>query len=162
MQRIVQLWKSGTGGKLVVGCGSLISLPCLCAIFGPLFGQGITPHATTEVPAVASTPEPTDIPKPANTPTPTDTPRPTNTPRPTTITLPTSTPAASGPINPVFLGDRVNPPWWPCANGQFKGNRNSGIYHAPWQRDYARTYDNVECFNTAAEAEAAGYRAAKR
>ncbi len=50
----------------------------------------------------------------------------------------------------------------PCFVGQVKGNRNSMIYHAPGQRDYARTTANVECFDTEAQAQAAGYRRAQR
>jgi len=50
----------------------------------------------------------------------------------------------------------------PCQPGQIKGNRNSDIYHAPGQRDYERTYANVQCFDTEAEAQAAGYRRAQR
>ncbi len=36
------------------------------------------------------------------------------------------------------------------------------IYHAPGQRDYENTTANVQCFNTEAEAQAAGYRRAQR
>jgi micrococcal nuclease len=50
----------------------------------------------------------------------------------------------------------------PCASGQVKGNRNSGIYHAPDQRHYPRTRANVECFDSEGEAVAAGFRRAKR
>jgi hypothetical protein len=50
----------------------------------------------------------------------------------------------------------------PCQPRQIKGNANSMIYHMPGQRDYGRTKSNVVCFNTAAEAEAAGYRVAER
>lgn len=50
----------------------------------------------------------------------------------------------------------------PCREGQIKGNRNSMIYHAPGQRDYARTTANVACFDTEAQAVAAGYRRAQR
>ena len=50
----------------------------------------------------------------------------------------------------------------PCAVGQVKANRKSHIFHAPGQRDYAKVHADVECFDTAAEAKAAGYRAAKR
>ncbi len=50
----------------------------------------------------------------------------------------------------------------PCREGQIKGNRNSMIYHAPGQRDYARTTANVVCFDTEAQAQAAGYRRAQR
>lgn len=50
----------------------------------------------------------------------------------------------------------------PCAAGQIKGNRNSSIYHVPGQQAYATTYKNVQCFDTEAQAKAAGYRKAKR
>jgi micrococcal nuclease len=49
-------------------------------------------------------------------------------------------------------------PWLPCARGQVKGNAKSGAYHRPGQRDYAKTYAKVQCFNSAEEAAAAGYR----
>lgn len=51
---------------------------------------------------------------------------------------------------------------YPCQVDQIKGNRNSMIYHMPKQRDYARTRENVECFNSEEEASAAGYRKAER
>lgn len=51
---------------------------------------------------------------------------------------------------------------YPCAPGQIKANRNSGIYHAPGQRNYAGTRQNVECFNTEVQAQNAGYRRARR
>lgn len=54
------------------------------------------------------------------------------------------------------------PGYEPCQPGQIKGNRNSGIYHVPGGASYARTYANVECLNTEAEAQAAGYRRAQR
>jgi hypothetical protein len=50
----------------------------------------------------------------------------------------------------------------PCAAGQLKGNETSHIFHAPGQLAYARTHAHVTCFDTAAQATAAGYRAAKR
>ncbi|MGH2370457.1 MAG: hypothetical protein ACRDI2_19960 [Chloroflexota bacterium] len=50
----------------------------------------------------------------------------------------------------------------PCLSGQIKANRNSGIYHAPGQRDYARTRANVACYDTEGQAAAAGYRPARR
>jgi len=166
MQTIQQFtsWfsKQKLSGKVAVGCSTLFFLCCLCSIPISILNPatqtpGVVNTFATEVP---STLVPTQTEKPTEIPTNTSTP--TDTPNPTTITLPTSTQTASGPVNPVFSGDTVDPPWWPCAKGQLKGNRNSGIYHAPDQRDYAKTYDNVECFNTAAEAKSAGYRAAKR
>jgi hypothetical protein len=71
----------------------------------------------------------------------------------------TPTPALS--LTPTIVGERVTPAWWPCEEGQLKGSQND-IYHAPGQRDYDRTYVDVTCFDTAAEAEAAGYRAVER
>lgn len=51
---------------------------------------------------------------------------------------------------------------YPCADGQIKGNRNSGIYHVPSGSSYANTTDNVVCFNNESEAVNAGFRKAKR
>jgi hypothetical protein len=50
----------------------------------------------------------------------------------------------------------------PCAPGQYKGNETSHIFHAPGQIAYAKTHAHVTCFDSAAQATAAGYRAAKR
>lgn len=49
-----------------------------------------------------------------------------------------------------------------CPDGYpIKGNDNSGIYHAPGQRDYGKT--NVRnCYASEAAAVADGYRKAKR
>jgi hypothetical protein len=75
---------------------------------------------------------------------------------------PAPPPAAGGGGDHTFNGKIVDPPWWPCAQGQTKGNLNSMVYHWPGARDYAKTYANVQCFNTSDEATAAGFRAAKR
>lgn len=48
-----------------------------------------------------------------------------------------------------------------CEN-PVKGNRNSMIYHAPGQRDYDKTVNNVEYFCTEQDAIDAGYRKAQR
>lgn len=83
-------------------------------------------------------------------------------PPPTAVPAP---PSGGTDANPVFSGEgrqrAVDPPWWPCRQGQIKGNRNSMIYHPPTGRFYDNTFENVECFNTAGEAEAAGYRASE-
>jgi hypothetical protein len=79
-------------------------------------------------------------------------------PQPTSA--PTSVPVA--PAQPVFTGETVDPPWWPCAEGQIKGNRDSGKYHVPSGQFYDKTYEGVECFNTETEAEAAGYIRSQR
>ena len=57
--------------------------------------------------------------------------------------------------------ETVDPPWWPCTPGQIKGKRSSLKYHGPESKTYAELYDGVDCFDTAAAAEAAGYVAAK-
>lgn len=86
-------------------------------------------------------------------------------PQPATAvpTEPAQAPASAAiPAEPVFSSKGVDPPWWPCAQNQVKGNMDSMIYHPPGGTYYARTYEGVECFNTRAEAEAKGYRAPKR
>lgn len=53
----------------------------------------------------------------------------------------------------------------PASTGQgiIKGNKNSKIYHLPGQKDYDKiSPKNVVYFNSEAEAQAAGYRVAKR
>ncbi len=49
----------------------------------------------------------------------------------------------------------------PCEVGQVKGNISSKIYHVPLGGSYARTKNRVVCFDTEAEAQAAGYRKAR-
>lgn len=90
----------------------------------------------------------------------------TFTPKPAPIAAPSPT-AVTMPSGPVYTQEgpsrrRVDPAWWPCNQGQVKGNRNSGIYHAPGMRDYAYTFLNVACFNTEADAQGAGFRRAQR
>ncbi len=52
---------------------------------------------------------------------------------------------------------------FPCTAGQIKGNPNTMIYHLPEGAYYATTRNSeVVCFDNVADAEAAGYRAAKR
>lgn len=49
------------------------------------------------------------------------------------------------------------------SQGSIRGNRKSKIYHSPGQAKYNKiSPDNIVYFNSAAEAEAAGYRAAKK
>ncbi|MBA3374132.1 MAG: hypothetical protein H0T98_11570 [Euzebyaceae bacterium] len=58
-------------------------------------------------------------------------------------------------------GGSVAPISGECPSGApIKGNANSMIYHLPGQKYYKITVAE-ECFATAAEAEAAGYRAAQ-
>ena len=64
--------------------------------------------------------------------------------------------AAGGAGGPVSGSGGVCPDGYPI-----KGNDNSGIYHAPGQRDYGKT--NVRnCYASEAAAVADGYRKAKR
>lgn len=71
---------------------------------------------------------------------------------PTPGTIPRHPPSVG-----VSIGDAQ-----PCQPGQIKGNRNSGIYHAPGQQHYGRTRANVQCFDREVEAQRAGYRRAKQ
>jgi hypothetical protein len=131
------------------------------------------PIAEADAPTSSPTAEPSSIPQPSPTSiSPSSTPIPSPTAEPPTATaeptmIPTAEPKplavaptakpASGPIPAAADVGAA-----PCQPGQIKGNRNSGIYHAPRQRDYAKTHANVACFDTEAEAIAAGYRKAKR
>jgi hypothetical protein len=130
------------------------------------------PSATLEPTAIPTEP-PTAVPQPTEPPpSPTDVPRLAPTTKPTATAKPALAIATSAPAETIArptakpanapIPTAVDVGAAPCQPGQIKGNRNSKIYHMPGQRDYARTYANVECFNTEAEAIAAGYRKAKR
>lgn len=148
-----KLWLSGGWAIIVL------------AIFGAVAGAGgddgrqaaatATPAPRTAVPLVAtSSPVPTA--SPARTPSPTRTPSPSPSPSPArTASVPPTPSPTPGPR-------AVTEASAPCLDGQIKANRNSGIYHQPGQRDYERTTANVACFDTEAEAVAAGYRRAQR
>lgn len=121
--------------------------------------------------APTATIEPTRTPKPISAEEPTNVPTSTNAPKPTkavqlTVSIATAAPlptaTTAGSSGHTFSGDVVDPPWWPCQQGQIKGNLNSMIYHVPGGQSYAKTYQDVQCFNTEAEAQAAGFRRAKR
>lgn len=73
------------------------------------------------------------------------------------VTAPSTTAANAAPT----LGSADVTGAAPCAPGQIKANRNSGIYHVPGGAYYARTSANVACFDTEAEAQAGGYRRSK-
>lgn len=105
MQCISQSWKSGIGGKIVIGCGGLAGLLCVCSICGILCSQEPAGEAepTPDISAVQTqvaqdfaatltveAPSPTSIPIP---PTPTQIP-PTPTP---TLAPPTPTPQPPTP-----------------------------------------------------------------
>lgn len=89
---------------------------------------------------------------------------------PTAEPAATEEPAAAQPVvaaaaPPVFATRTPRPitaaDAQPCQLGQIKGNRNSKIFHVPGGGSYAQTKANVICFETEAEAEAAGYRKAR-
>lgn len=109
---------------------------------------GVTAAATKAATALPTRPPATFTPKPA----------------PTAAPLPTAVPTPSGPVYTQEGPSRrrVDPAWWPCSQGQIKGNNNSRIYHAPGMRDYAYTFSNVTCFRSEADAVNAGFRRAQR
>lgn len=101
-----------------------------------------------------------EAPPPPVQPAPTEQPpEPTSVP---TIPPPAPTAVPVAPVEPAFTGKTVDPPWWPCMEGQIKGNRDSGKYHTSGGQFYDRTYEGVECFATEAEAQAAGYVKSQR
>ena len=77
---------------------------------------------------------------------------------PIAVLSPTPVPSAfpTRTVRPTSVADAQ-----PCAIGQIKGNRNSRIYHVPGGGSYARTQNNVMCFDTEDQAVAAGYRKAR-
>jgi outer membrane biosynthesis protein TonB len=111
----------------------------------------LQPTATT-APTLQPTPEPTVKPtdEPTETPEPEPTIEPTATPPPEPRIFPTRTP------RPITASDAA-----PCALGQIKGNKSSKIYHVPGGGSYSQTKANVECFDSEAQAQAAGYRRAR-
>lgn len=138
-----------------------------------------TPVPPTAVPSDTPEPPPTEEPPaaPSDEPPPTEEPTaaPTDEPPPAEPTGPPPTeepppmppteappPPPSGHNASLAEAPPANQPWLPCAQGQFKANAESGVFHAPNQRDYRRTFANVVCYNTAEEARAAGYRQAER
>jgi micrococcal nuclease len=71
-------------------------------------------------------------------------------------------PERRGARPPAMRADGRRASAHPCDPGQVKGNRNSGVYHAPGQRHYGRISANVACFQSEADAAAAGFRRAQR
>lgn len=71
--------------------------------------------------------------------------------------------ATAAPVPaPAVAGGPVQPAGGECpAAAPIKGNRDSMIYHVPGGGSYSRTRPE-DCFASAADAEAAGYRRAKR
>lgn len=74
----------------------------------------------------------------------------------------TSAPPAETSASPAAVAGPVQPVDGACPDdAPIKGNHDSLIYHVPGGRSYSRTKPE-QCFRTAADAEAQGYRAAKR
>jgi outer membrane biosynthesis protein TonB len=110
--------------------------------------EQLQPTATS-VPTVAPPTRPPTV-EPTEEPTATPEPEPTSAPEPTQRVFPTRTP------RPILASDAA-----PCALGQVKGNRSSKIYHVPGGGSYSQTKANVQCFDTEAQAQAAGFRRAR-
>lgn len=104
---------------------------------------------------------------------------PTSTAIATHTTLPTATTApataiiaATRTIAPIIKqkATRVAKPTsvaptgdsYPCQPGQIKANTESKKYHVPTGASYGKTVKHVLCFDTAEQAEAAGFKRAKR
>lgn len=112
METIKKTWSGGLVGKLIIGCGGLMILSCICAvplvILGGLGGDSddtALSQISTEVPAT-SIPLPTFTPEPSPTamPTVTRTPtlEPTSTPEPTATPIPsTNTPEPTLTDTPI-------------------------------------------------------------
>jgi len=133
--------------------------PAIAPLMAPVDTQQPTdaPTDTAEPPTEQPT-EPPTMPPPTDTQPPAE---PTQPPPPTESLPPTEAPV-SGPVPDYPNQPPTDQPWLPCARGQIKANTESMIYHTPGGSFYTRTYRHVYCFNSAGEAEAAGYRRAER
>lgn len=147
----------GLGRGCLIGLGIIIVISVLGALFGGNKGATSSPAATVLGKTTAPPTQP-QAPEPPPLPTLTPIAQPTDAPA---APVPTAAPAADATPAPAAPAVAPGSDSYPCAVGQLKGNRDSKIYHAPGGASYARTQENVACFDTAAEAEAAGYRAAK-
>lgn len=109
-------------------------------------------QATVAVATAVPTVRPTEAPKPTAVPATPAPAKPTQAPAPPTA--PVKAAAATSAAVAATSGD--------CpADHPLKGNAGSKIFHRPGGASYART-NAEQCFDTAASAEAAGYRAAAR
>lgn len=138
----------------------------------PTLAPTLTPEPTVTEPPPTLTTEPTAAPLPTVEPvTPTaqieaPTATPVATETPTIAPVPAIVTEADGSLSVPPTGadaDGKNPyvepswpSWLPCQQGQIKGSQ-SGKHHRPGGRYYRFTFSNVRCFNSEAEAEAAGF-----
>lgn len=179
--------RSCVGKAASLGIGLFVLCCGASAIVGGTRAAGesvglVATRTPTSSPTRTASPLPTSTAAPTHRPQPTSTTAPTSTLAPTSTAIWTATAVPTKPLppspspqpqrkEPTAVPTRAAQPAapvvqdagaYPCQPGQIKGNRNSGIYHAPGMRDYERTYKNVQCFDSEAEARAAGYRRAKR
>lgn len=179
-RRIIALWNRDANGKATVAVGGMFVVVTLGALLSSMGGSSAPAHAPELIATqrsarelASSTPRPTRSPRPTDTaepPTATDVPA---TPRPTRV-LPTAAPPAATralqpalaipqePVQPAPQARRSGAPQGSSCPGDLpvKGNRGSNgwIYHVPGARSYNQTKPE-ECFATAEDAAAAGYRA---
>jgi hypothetical protein len=98
MQKIVQFWKSGVVGKIVVIVGLLLLVCICCSTFSLVSTSSPTYKATATARAAVQA---TELAQPTNTLSPTTTPAPTNTLGPTATSGPTDTPAPTNTLAPT-------------------------------------------------------------
>ncbi len=89
-------------------------------------------------------------------------PRPSATPFPTLTARPAGTGFRGGTdANPVFFGEgpgqEVDPPWFPCSEGQVKGDRDTGFYYVQTAAFYNRIILSADCFDSVEAARLVGY-----
>lgn len=180
---VMILWNAGRVGRLAVVIGGFVAFCLVLGLFFPV--PAATQTAAVPAPIAVTTPtpivvEPTPVvvePTATVEPTPvlveptpvvvepaaTELPKAIQEMAAPEVVTPTEAPAPeAAPAPPVSDAPAASDEAAPCAAGQIKGNRNSHIFHAPGQLAYAKTHASVTCFDTAAQATAAGYRAAKR
>jgi len=166
----IQRRRGCVGKGLSISIGIMV-LVCACTV--PISILNNTGRAIGVLPTLTPTPAPTATPIPTATRVPTETPIPTQTPAPTSTPTDTPTITPSATTDPAIqeatttarqqaIATARAVSAFPCQPGQIKGNANSDIYHAPGQRDYEKTQENVVCFDSEEAAQQAGYRKAKQ
>ena len=93
----------------------------------------------------------------------TPTPLPVSEPESTIEDVPTPTPTVflTPTTRPRIINNQIEPPWWPCEQGQIKGLEKLNVYYVEGHAGYTRTFIGIVCFNTEEDAQAAGYRRAE-
>lgn len=176
-----ELWRKGRMGIAVA-----LLIPCFGCWLCSAVATAVLPDVPTPTPSPTNTARPSRTPAPTRTTGPTRTaPPPTETDAPATaapelptvapptaapapqiqplLAVPPEQPAAPPPQPAAELPRRGSPQGSACPDGlPVKGNRGSPdwIYHVRGGGSYEATQPE-ECFATPADAEAAGYRAAR-